>query len=121
MDRVPIEKAIDQSPKPVEMVTSNQELSQPSTIDSMRDSSLLSSMLGFVHGFDGMNQDADLVMQWAREKTGKFSGPELLGFIKDTIRGMGTTEKGKSLLTKLRLFSALDTRQSALQKQKELL
>jgi len=122
IDRVPLSEAITE-----EIVESSApaavgpEVSQQSTLDEMRDMGVLSSMLGFVHGFEGMNNDADLIMRWAREKTGEFSGTKLLSFIKDTIKGMGTTEKGKSLLTKLRLYSALDTRQSDLQKQKDLL
>lgn len=121
-DRVPLtETLVEESSIDSPMVDSGLELSQASTIDEMRDMNLLSSMFGFVHGFEGMKQDATEILQWAREKTGKFSGPELLGFIKSTIKNMGTTELRKSLVTKLRLYSALDTRQSSLQKQKELL
>ena len=121
MDRVPLSQAIDKPQETTPLVDSGLELSKASTIDEMRDMGLLSSMLGFVHGFEGMNQNATDIIQWAREKTGKFSGPEVLGLIKETIRGMGTTEKGKSLLTKLHLFARLDTRQSDIQKQKALL
>lgn len=117
-DRVPLEGVLNLGPEskpvdeaPLKGVAPNQTLSE------MQDLNDLSVMMGFDHGFDG--ESAEFIYNWAKSYTGEPGGPKVLAHIKETIRMIGSTERGPRLLKKLNMYATLDTKQSNLQLKKE--
>ena len=117
MDRVPLQQVEEVEEKVYEDKREN--LLQSKGIDTMMDLNDMSTMFGFTHGFEGENESAETIYSWAKEKTGLNGGPDVVAYIKNTIKMMGITDKGKSLLTKLRMFATLDSRERTIRKQKE--
>lgn len=118
-DRVPLEQVIDKEPEVEQLVDKREQTTTDKTIDEMKDLNMLSMMLGFDKGFDGAGQTAESIYAWAKSMTGELGGPRVLQHIKNTLRLMGATDKGKPMLRKLAMYTTLDTRQKDLQTQKE--
>lgn len=117
-DRVPLEQAIDKDPEPEVRVDKREEVSVDETIDEMRDLKMLSVMMGFEKGFDGVGEQAEALYAWAKTATGELGGGKVLQHVKNVVRELGLTERGIPLMRKLSMYATLDTRQRDLQTQK---
>lgn len=116
-DRVPLEQVIDKEPEEVVEETPDLTAVGEEGIDEMQDLHELAVMMGFENGFDG--NSPEFIYQWAKSYTGEPGGPKVLKHIADTIRLMGTTERGPMLMKKLNMYARLDSKQSELQMKKE--
>lgn len=117
-DRVPLEQAIDKEPEIDLGVDKREEVAPDETIDEMRDLKMLSVMMGFEKGFDGVGEHAEALYAWAKTASGELGGGKVLQHVKNVIRELGLTERGVPLMRKLSMYATLDTRQRDLQTQK---